>query len=127
MSVYENVAFPLKVRGLARSEIDRRVSEILSIVGLKGFERRYPHQLSGGQQQRVALARALAYEPKLLLLDEPLSNIDAKLRLELRSWIRGLVKRLRITTFYVTHDQAEALSIADKIVILNRGNNCSTG
>jgi iron(III) transport system ATP-binding protein len=121
MSVYENVAFPLKVRGLARSEIDRRVKEILSIVGLKGFERRYPHQLSGGQQQRVALARALVYEPKLLLLDEPLSNIDAKLRLELRSWIRGLVKRLGITTLYVTHDQAEALSMADKIIILNKG------
>jgi len=121
MNVYENIAFPLKVRGLSRDEIDRRVKKIISIVGLEGYEKHYPHQLSGGQQQRVALARAIVYEPRLLLLDEPLSSIDAKLRVELRSWIRGLVKKLSITTLYITHDQSEALSIADKIVIINKG------
>ncbi len=121
MNVYENIAFPLKVRNLPRGEINRRVREVISIVGLEGLEKKYPHQLSGGQQQRVALARALVYEPRILLLDEPLSNIDAKLRLELRSWIRGLVRKLNITTLYITHDQAEALSIADKIVVINKG------
>jgi len=121
MNVYENVAFPLKIRGLPKAEIERRVKEVISIVGLEGLEKKYPHQLSGGQQQRVALARALVYEPKILLLDEPLSNIDAKLRLELRSWIKGLVRKLNITTLYITHDQAEALSIADRIAIINNG------
>jgi ABC-type sugar transport system ATPase subunit len=121
MSVYENVAFPLKVRGLARSEIDRRVKEILSIVGLKGFERRYPHQLSGGQQQRVALARALVKEPSVLLLDEPFSNLDARIRIVAREFVKKVQKKLGITTILVTHDQADAFSVAGRIMVMNNG------
>ncbi len=121
MTVYENVAFGLKVRRLSRTEIKRRVKEALAMVGLTGLENRPPNRLSGGQQQRVALARALVVEPKVLLLDEPLSNLDAKLRVETREYIRKLQKDLAITSVYVTHDQAEAMAISDRIVVMNHG------
>lgn len=121
MSVYENVAYGLKLRKLPKKEVDRRVREALSLVGLSGVEERWPSELSGGQQQRVALARALVIEPEVLLLDEPLSNLDAKLRVQTRTEIRRLQKRLGITTIYVTHDQEEALSISDRIAVMNEG------
>lgn len=121
MTVYDNIAFGLKIRKLPRDEIRRRVKEVLELVKLSGLENRYPRQLSGGQQQRVALARALVIEPKVLLLDEPLSNLDAKLREEMRFEIRDLQRRLKITTIYVTHDQAEAMALADRIAIMNHG------
>ncbi|MDH7486463.1 MAG: ABC transporter ATP-binding protein [Anaerolineae bacterium] len=121
MTVYDNLAFGLQLRRVARAEIQRRVSEALAMVRLSGFEERYPRQLSGGQQQRVALARALVIEPKLLLLDEPLSNLDAQLREEMRFEIRELQKNLGITSVYVTHDQAEALVLSDRIAILHEG------
>ncbi len=121
MTVYENVAFPLRARGLPRDEIDKRVKEALELVKLYELRDRYPHQLSGGQQQRVALARALAVQPKVLLLDEPLSNLDAKLREEMRFELRELQKKLRITAVYVTHDQAEALALSDRIAVMNAG------
>jgi len=121
MTVYENVAFGLKIRKLPKEEIDRRVKWALSLVGLEGLEDRYPAQLSGGQQQRVALARALVVEPRVLLLDEPLSNLDAKLRLKMREEIRSLQRKLGLTTVYVTHDQEEAMSLSDQIAVMNRG------
>ncbi len=121
MRVYDNIAYGLKLMKLPKSEIKSRVKEVLELVGLEGLERRYPTQLSGGQQQRVALARALVTQPRVLLLDEPLSNLDAKLRERMRFEIRGLVKKVKITTVYVTHDQAEAMVISDRIVIMNRG------
>lgn len=121
MTVFENVAFGLKVRRLPRREVRNRVSQILELVGLAGLEHRLPSKLSGGQQQRVALARALVIKPKVLLLDEPLSNLDAKLRVETREYIRRLQKELAITTLYVTHDQAEAMAISDRIVVMNQG------
>lgn len=121
MRVFDNVAYGLRIRGAPREEVRRRVSEALELVGLKGFEDRYPHQLSGGQQQRVALARAIVINPSLLLLDEPLSNLDAKIRVNVRTEIRRLQKRLGITTIYVTHDQEEALVISDRIAVVNRG------
>ncbi len=121
MTVYQNIAFGLKLRKLSKSEIDKRIQEILSLVKLHGMESRFPRQLSGGQQQRVALARALALRPRVLLLDEPLSNLDAKLREEMRFEIRDLQRQFRITTVYVTHDQAEALVLSDRIAILNQG------
>ncbi|MEM1509591.1 MAG: ABC transporter ATP-binding protein [Thermofilaceae archaeon] len=121
MTVFENVAYGLKVRGAASSEIRRRVNEVLKLVGLEGLENRYPLQLSGGQQQRVALARALVVEPKVLLMDEPLSNLDAKLRLRMREELKRLQKRLGITTIYVTHDQEEAMSISDRVAVMNKG------
>ncbi len=121
MKVYDNVAYGLKARGLPRDEIDRKVKWALDLVGLRGMEEKYPNQLSGGQQQRVALARALVVEPEVLLLDEPLSNLDAKLRARMRSELRLLQKELGITTVYVTHDQAEALSMADRIAVMNIG------
>jgi len=121
MKVFDNVAYGLRIRGVPREEIRRRVLEALELVGLKGLEDRYPHQLSGGQQQRVALARAIVINPSLLLLDEPLSNLDAKIRVNVRTEIRRLQKRLGITTIYVTHDQEEALVISDRIAVLNRG------
>jgi len=121
MTVFDNIAFGLKIRKLAKNEIKRRVKEVLELVKLSGLENRYPRQLSGGQQQRVALARALVIEPKVLLLDEPLSNLDAKLREEMRFEIKDLQRRLKITTIYVTHDQAEAMVLADRIAIMNRG------
>lgn len=121
MTVYENVAFGLKARRFPRAEIRRRVREALARVGLEGLEKRPPGKLSGGQQQRVALARVLVVEPKVLLFDEPLSNLDAKLRVETREYIRRLQKDLGITSLYVTHDQAEAMAISDRIVVMNQG------
>lgn len=121
LDVFENVAFPLRTQKVAKKEIETRVSEILETVRLQGLERRYGHQLSGGQQQRVALARALVMSPKLLLLDEPLSNLDTLLREELRIEIDRIQRKFRITTILVTHDQKEALSLCDRIIILNQG------
>lgn len=121
MSVFKNVAFGLEMRRLPKAEIERRVKWALDLVGLKGFENRYPEQLSGGQQQRVALARALVVEPQVLLLDEPLSNLDAKIRERLRGEIRRIQRELGITTIYVTHDQEEAMAISDRIAVMNVG------
>jgi ABC-type Fe3+/spermidine/putrescine transport system ATPase subunit len=121
LSVFENVAFGLRVRGVAREEIARRTDRALDMVRLTGLATRYPKQLSGGQQQRVALARALVYQPRVLLLDEPLSNLDAKLRIEMRAEIRNLQRELGLTALYVTHDQEEALSISDRVMVMNQG------
>jgi putative spermidine/putrescine transport system ATP-binding protein len=121
LTVAQNVAFGLKVAGKPRAEIDARVNEMLSIIKLPHLADRYPFQLSGGQQQRVALARALAVKPQVLLLDEPLSALDAKIRVSLREEIRSIQKELGITTIYVTHDQEEALSISDRIVVMHDG------
>jgi len=121
LTVAQNIAFGLKVAGAPRAEIDSRVKEMLALIRLPEFGERYPYQLSGGQQQRVALARALAPSPKLLLLDEPLSALDAKVRVSLRDEIRSIQKKLGITTIFVTHDQEEALSISDRIVVMYGG------
>ena len=120
-TVFENVAYPLRLRKVPAAEIRTRALAALSEIGLDGMAERYPHQLSGGQQQRVALARAIVYDPDLLLLDEPLSNLDAKLREEARVWLRELVERLQISAVCVTHDQVEALAIADRVLLLDRG------
>jgi putative spermidine/putrescine transport system ATP-binding protein len=122
MNVGDNIAFGLKVKGTPTAERRRRVDEMLRLIGLTGFEKRYPFELSGGQQQRVALARALAPSPRMLLLDEPLSALDAKIRVSLREQIRQIQRELGITTVFVTHDQEEALSISDRIVVMNQGN-----
>jgi iron(III) transport system ATP-binding protein len=119
--VYDNVAYGLRLRRVDRAEIKIKVEHILARLGLEEMAMRYPHQLSGGQQQRVALARALAYGPAVLLLDEPLSNLDAKLREDARHWIRALIKDTQSAALYVTHDQTEALAIADRILVLNAG------
>jgi len=121
MTVHQNLAFGLEMRGVAKTEMDGRISKVLDTVQLAGLDGRYPKQLSGGQQQRVALARALVIEPSILLLDEPLANLDAKLREEMRFFIRHLQKRVGITTVYVTHDQAEAMVISDRIVVMFDG------
>ena len=121
MTVAQNVAFGLKVAGKSKAEIDERVGEMLAIIKLPHLADRYPYQLSGGQQQRVALARALAVRPQVLLLDEPLSALDAKIRVSLREEIRAIQKSLGITTIYVTHDQEEALSMSDRIVVMRDG------
>jgi len=121
MTVYDNIAYGLKIKKLPRDEIDRKVKWALKLVKLEGFEDRYPTQLSGGQQQRVAIARALVKEPDVLLLDEPLSNLDALLRLEVRAELKRLQKELGITAVYVTHDQAEALAMADRIAVIKEG------
>jgi putative spermidine/putrescine transport system ATP-binding protein len=121
LSVARNVAFGLEMRGAGRAAIERRVAESLALVRLEGLRRRMPRELSGGQQQRVALARALVIEPSLLLLDEPLSNLDAKLREELRDEIREIQRRLGITAIFVTHDQVEALTLSDRIAVMNEG------
>ncbi len=121
LNVFRNVAFGLRMRRRPRAEIRERVMAALERVGMGGFEERLPSQLSGGQQQRVALARAIVIEPHLLLLDEPLSNLDAKLRVEMRAELRRLQKDLGITMLYVTHDQAEALSLSDRVVVMNAG------
>jgi iron(III) transport system ATP-binding protein len=121
MSVYNNVAYGLKSRGEKDDAIRPKVIKALQLVGLQKTENRYPSQLSGGEQQRVALARVIVMEPKLLLMDEPLSNLDAKLRLHMRTEIRKLQKKLGITCLYVTHDQSEALTMADRIVVMNKG------
>ena len=125
MSIFENVAFGLRVRPKATrpdaAEIRRRVGELLELVQLSPLADRHPHQLSGGQRQRVALARALAVEPKLLLLDEPFGALDAKVRKELRRWLRRLHDEVHLTSVFVTHDQEEAMEVADRVVVLNRG------
>jgi sulfate transport system ATP-binding protein len=121
MTVFENVAFGLSVRKRPRAEIEERVNELLGIVGLAGYAKRYPSQLSGGQRQRMALARALAVEPSVLLLDEPFGALDAKVRAELRSWLRRLHDEVHVTTVLVTHDQEEAMEVADLIAVMNDG------
>ena len=121
MTVFDNIAYGLKIRRLPKEEIRRKVYEVLELVKLRGLENRYPTQLSGGQQQRVALARALAIEPKIMLLDEPMSNIDPILRSRLRSDLKSILKRLNITAVYVTHDRDDAFEIADRIAIMNDG------
>jgi len=121
MTVEGNIAFGLEVKKWSKSKIKARVAELVELTGLSGFEKRYPHQLSGGQRQRVAFARALAPEPQLLLLDEPFAAIDAKIRHELRSWLRDMIDRLGITSIFVTHDQDEAIEVADQIMIINKG------
>ncbi|WP_087687641.1 ABC transporter ATP-binding protein [Pandoraea sp. PE-S2R-1] len=121
MTVRENVAYPLRLRGVRRAVLDQKVDDALGLVEMLSLAQRYPHELSGGQQQRVALARTLVYEPTLLLLDEPLSNLDSTLRLRARGWLRELQRRLRITTVYVTHDQDEALSLSDRIAVMSAG------
>lgn len=121
MNVYENVAFGLKIAGKPKAEIDARVKEMLALIHLEHLADRYPYQMSGGQQQRVALARALAPKPQVLLLDEPLSALDAKIRVSLREEIRSIQRKLGITTIFVTHDQEEALTISDRIVVMNAG------
>jgi iron(III) transport system ATP-binding protein len=121
LTVFENVAFPLRVRGTSHSVVKAHVRQALEIVGLGGLEGRSATELSGGQQQRVALARALVYAPSILLLDEPLSNLDAKLREQMRLEIRALQKKLKLTVLYVTHDQAEAMTLSDRIAVVNRG------
>jgi sulfate/thiosulfate transport system ATP-binding protein len=119
MTVRDNVAFGLTVRKRPKAEIASRVDELLEIVGLAGYQRRYPSQLSGGQRQRMALARALAVEPKVLLLDEPFGALDAKVRADLREWLRKLHEEVHVTTLLVTHDQEEAMSIADQIAVMD--------
>ena len=122
MRVFNNIGYGLKLRKVAKEEIQEKVNKVLDLVGLGGLGDRYPSQLSGGQQQRVALARALVGNPKVLLLDEPLSNLDAKLREKMRFEIKSLVKRMGITAVYVTHDQAEAMVISDRIAVMDAGN-----
>jgi iron(III) transport system ATP-binding protein len=121
MTVFENLAFPLKVRKLKRKAIRDRVHEVLELVEMGPYVDRYPHQLSGGQQQRVALGRALVYSPSVLLLDEPFSNLDAKLRERARTWVKELQHTLGLTTIFVTHDQDEALSMSDRVVVMSAG------
>ncbi len=121
LSVFENVAYGLKVQRMDGAEIRRAVTDVLSLVGLASYERQMPHQLSGGEQQRVALARAIVIKPRVLLFDEPLSNLDAKLRTQMRGEIRDLQRRLGITAVYVTHDQEEAMAISDRIAVMNKG------
>ncbi|WP_028479650.1 sulfate/molybdate ABC transporter ATP-binding protein [Nocardia sp. CNY236] len=121
MTVRDNVAFGLEIRKRPKSEVARRVDELLHIVGLDGFQHRYPAQLSGGQRQRMALARALAVDPQVLLLDEPFGALDAKVRADLRTWLRRLHEEVHVTTVLVTHDQEEALDVADRIAVMNSG------
>lgn len=121
MTVAQNISFGLQVRKMERQHVEQRVREMLALIHLEEYGDRYPYQLSGGQQQRVALARALAIHPRLLLLDEPLSALDAKIRLELRQEIRRIQRTLGITTIYVTHDQEEALSLSDRVVVMKEG------
>ena len=121
MTIFDNIAYGLKLRKFAREDIVSKVSHALHLVNLSGLEKRYPGQLSGGQQQRVALARALVLNPDVLLLDEPLSNLDAKIRIQVRAEIRKLQKELGITTIYVTHDQEEALTLSDRIAVIDHG------
>ena len=121
MNVFNNVAYGLKTRKVRYKDLKRKVLEVLELVRMEGLEKRLPSQLSGGQQQRIALARALVIEPDVLLLDEPLSNLDAKLRVEMRTEIRKIQRRLKITSIYVTHDQEEALCISDRMAVMNHG------
>jgi len=121
MTVRDNVAFGMKIRKQPKDRITARVDELLEVVGLAGYQKRYPNQLSGGQRQRMALARALAVEPRVLLLDEPFGALDAKVRAELREWLRRLHDEVHVTTVLVTHDQEEAMDVADNIAVLNEG------
>jgi sulfate transport system ATP-binding protein len=121
MTVFENIAFGLRVRHRPKNEVKERVHELLRLIQLEGLERSLPSQLSGGQRQRVALARALAVQPKVLLLDEPFGALDAKVRLELRQWLRRLHEEIHVTSVFVTHDQEEAFEVADRVVIMNKG------
>jgi spermidine/putrescine transport system ATP-binding protein len=121
MNIYDNIAFGLKIKKLSKSEIDKKVKDILKLISLEGFEKRNIESLSGGQQQRVAIARALVNEPKVLLLDEPLGALDLKLRKEMQLELKKIQKRLGITFIFVTHDQEEALTMSDKIVVMNKG------
>ena len=121
MTVFENVAYPLKLRGIKGNEAEKKVAEVLELVGLAGLQERPSPALSGGQQQRVALARALVFSPRVLLLDEPFSNLDAQLREEMRRELKSLQQRLGITVLFVTHDQIEALSLSDRIAIMKHG------
>lgn len=127
MTVEENVAFGLRVQKLDKAFIKERVAEMIELVGLKGMEKRYPSQLSGGQRQRVAFARAIAPNPHLLLLDEPFAAIDAKVRKELRTWLRDMIVQLGITSIFVTHDQDEAIEVSDEVIVTNRGRVEQTG
>ena len=121
MTVKENVAYGLKTRKLPKAEVEKRVEEILSLIKIEEYRDRMPSQLSGGQQQRVALARAIVIQPEVLLMDEPLSNLDAKLRVEMRNVIKRIQRQIDITTVYVTHDQEEALAISDRIAVMDHG------
>ena len=121
LTVRDNVAFGLRIRKRPKAEIKEKVDNLLEVVGLAGFQTRYPNQLSGGQRQRMALARALAVDPEVLLLDEPFGALDAKVREDLRAWLRRLHDEVHVTTVLVTHDQAEALDVADRIAVLNKG------
>jgi iron(III) transport system ATP-binding protein len=121
MNVEENIVYGLKLRGFSEEDRLKKLSRFLDIVNLRGYEKRKPHELSGGQQQRVALARALIVEPDILLFDEPLSNLDAKLRESMRNEIRNIQKTLKITAVYVTHDQSEAMAISDRVIVMNKG------
>ncbi|MFO1288843.1 MAG: ABC transporter ATP-binding protein [Rubrivivax sp.] len=121
LTIFENVAYGLRVRGRSDDEIRRAVGDVLALVGLAGYEPQFSAQLSGGEQQRVALARAIVIQPGVLLFDEPLSNLDARLRVQMRHEIRSLQRRLGITTIYVTHDQEEAMAVSDRIVVMNQG------
>jgi iron(III) transport system ATP-binding protein len=127
MTVFDNVAYPLRVRRMKKRERQRLVGEVLELVELEPLAGRYPHELSGGQQQRVALARALVYSPSVLLLDEPFSNLDAKLRERARTWLKDLQRELRITTLFVTHDQDEALAMSDRVLVMSEGNVLQVG
>ena len=127
MNIGENIAYGLKIQKVSEKEIATKVEKTMQYLGIQGLEKRTPGQISGGQQQRVALARALVMEPEVLLLDEPLSNLDAKLRMNIRAELRQLQKRLGITTIYVTHDQAEALALSDQIAVMNAGKIVQTG
>ena len=121
MTVADNIAFGLEVQKKSRVEIKERVEELLELISMEELGKRYPHQLSGGQRQRVAFARALAPNPHLLLLDEPFAAIDAKVRRELRTWLRNMIEKVGITSIFVTHDQEEAMEVADTVIITNRG------
>jgi iron(III) transport system ATP-binding protein len=121
LPIFENVAYGLRVKKLPERDIARAVGDVLEMVGLTGYDRQFPHQLSGGEQQRVALARAIVIQPRVLLFDEPLSNLDAKLRVHMRGELRDLQKRLSVTAVYVTHDQEEAMAISDRIVVMHQG------
>ena len=121
MTVAENIAFGLEVQKKGKAEIRERVGELLELISMEELGKRYPHQLSGGQRQRVAFARALAPDPHLLLLDEPFAAIDAKVRRELRTWLRNMIEKVGITSIFVTHDQEEAMEVADTVIITNRG------
>ncbi len=121
MTVFDNIAFGLKVLKKDKRYIKERVNNLIKLIGLEGMEKRYPHQLSGGQRQRVAFARALAPDPQLLLLDEPFAAIDAKVRKELRSWLKEMIEKVGVTSIFVTHDQEEAIEVADEIIITNHG------